>query len=111
MVQANNAYACGDEDALRGILAQWDASPESVRGEGVGPELIRVIRKIDQIGRRLKCIELEVRTIRQSDLYKLSTRVEEAEAQGRDLLSEMVAQVEEQIAFARERLKITERPI
>ena len=42
---------------MRSILADWESSPESVEGEGVGPELIRVIRKIAQIQRRLVEIE------------------------------------------------------
>lgn len=57
MAEVNLAYENGDEAKLRSILADWESSPESVEGEGVGPELIRVIRKIAQIQRRLVEIE------------------------------------------------------
>jgi len=61
MAEANQAYADGNEAKLQAILREWESSPESVKGEGVGAELIRVIRKIAQIEERLHAIEDERR--------------------------------------------------
>lgn len=104
MAEANQAYAEGDEARLQAILREWETSPESVKGEGTGAELIRVIRKIAQVEERLRVIEAEMKELRESDLYQLKTRVEEAEAEGRDLLAELAAQIKEQIAQAKKRL-------
>lgn len=104
MAEANQAYAEGDEARLQAILREWESSPESVKGEGVGAELIRVIRKIAQVEERLRVIEGEMAELKASDLYQLEAKVEEAENEGRELLAEMASQVKQQIAEARRRL-------
>jgi hypothetical protein len=104
MAEVNLAYENGDEAKLRSILADWESSPDTVEGEGVGAELIRVIRKIAQIQRRLTEIELEIQQLNTSDLYQLKARADEAEKQGRDLLEEMASQVQQQIIGAKARL-------
>lgn len=104
MAEANRAYEEGNEAKLRAILEEWESSPESVEGEGVGAELIRTIRKIAQIEKRLSTIETEIEQLRASDLYQLKARVEEAENNERNLLAEMASQVEQQITSARKRL-------
>ncbi len=105
MAKVNKAYEDGDEEALRDILNQWESSPESVKGEGAGAELVRVIRKIAQVEGRLKSIENEIQSLEESDLYNLRSKVEDAESEGRDLLKEMEAQVAAQIGEARDRLE------
>lgn len=105
MAEANRAYEEGDEARLRAILREWESSPESVRGDGIGSELIRAIRKVAQIKRRLIAIEKEIQDLKASDLYRLWLRVKEAEKQGRDLLAEMAARLDADIAKARERLQ------
>ena len=91
MAEPNNAYADGDEAKLRTILAEWEASPESVRGEGTAVELVRVIRKISQVKIRLETIVLEIASLKNSDLCLLKTKVDKAEDEGRDMLDEMVS--------------------
>ncbi len=104
MAEVNIAYKNGDESKLQSILADWESSPESVEGEGVGPELIRVIRKIAQIRKRLSDIEAEIQQLNTSDQYQLRAKADEAENQGRDLLKDMGSEVVKQIVGARERL-------
>lgn len=104
MAEANRAYEEGDEARLEAILRDWESSPESVKGEGPGAELVRVIRKIAQVEARLKAIDAEVARLEESDLYRLKTQVDQAEEEGRDLLAEMAARVDKQVAEARERL-------
>ena len=110
MVEANRAYEEGDEERLEAILREWESSPESVKGEGPGAELVRVIRKIAQVEERLPTIEIEIAQLKESDLYKLKIKAEEAEKERRDLLSEMAGQIDKQIADASKRLaEIKER--
>ena len=83
------------------FLRIGNSSPDTVEGEGVGAELIRVIRKIAQIQKRLSEIESEIQQLNTSDLYQLRAKADEAETQGRDLLKEMASQLETQISTAR----------
>jgi hypothetical protein len=107
MAEVNLAYENGDEAKLRSILADWESSPDTVEGEGVGAELVRVIRKIAQIQKRLTNIDAEIRQLNTSDLYQLRAKADEAEKQGRDVLQEMASQAEQQIAGAKRRLAAT----
>lgn len=104
MKSANHAFQNGDLHQLRTIIDSWESSPESVPGEGVAAELIRVIRKIAQVKKRLKRIGEEMEQILLSDLYQLKIKVEDAESNAVDLLSRMASQVEEQIEEIENRL-------
>ena len=89
MAAANQAYEDADENRLREILHQWESSPESVKGEGIGAELIRLLRQISQSRERLKSIEKEVEAVEQTELHQLKSQVVAAEQAGKDLFSEM----------------------
>ncbi|MFM7189636.1 MAG: J domain-containing protein [Microcystaceae cyanobacterium] len=89
MAEANRAYEEGNEERLREILASWESSPESVQGEGVAMELVRVIRKIAQCRSRLAAIAKDYEALMQTDLYALKSQVEQAQEMGRDLLAEL----------------------
>jgi len=104
MTEANRAYEEGDEARLEAILRDWESSPESVKGEGPGAELVRVIRKIAQVEDRLKAIDAEIARLEESDLYHLKDQVDQAEEEGRDILAEMAAGVNQQVVEARGRL-------
>ena len=104
MAEANQAYEDGDEARLREILCEWESSPESVEGDGVGAELVRVIRKIAQIERRLQAIESIIAQLRSSDLYRLKVEDERAEVRGLDLLNEMASRLDQHITDARKHL-------
>jgi len=104
MADANLAYKDGDEAKLRAILAEWESSPESVKGEGTAAELVRVIRKIAQVKKRINDIIIEIAGLKESDLYDLKTKAEKAEIEGRDLLDEFVLQVDRKIASANKHL-------
>jgi DnaJ-domain-containing protein 1 len=105
MAEANRAYQEGEGARLEAILHEWESSPESVKGDGVGAELIRMIRKINQVKERLNVIEAEIDQLGRSELYQMKIKVEEAESEGRDILGEMGTHLEEQIALAKQELK------
>ncbi len=105
MAEANRAYEDGDEARLEAILRGWESSPDRVKGEGVAAALIRVIRKIAQVGERLQEIETEIASLEGSEFYQLKLKVEEAGREGRNLLNEMASQLDEEISFEREKLR------
>ncbi len=105
MAEANQAYENGDEERLRAILHVWENSPDSVQSEGVEAELIRTIRKIAQVQERLKMIEEDIEALKRSTLYQLREKVLAAQQTRRDLLAEIAAQIDEQIAAAKVRLE------
>jgi hypothetical protein len=93
MASANRAYEEGDDSRLKAILEEYESSPETVVGEGVGAELVRVIRKISQVKRRLSEIADEIKLVEQQESMELKRRVDEGTGQGRDILAEMAAAV------------------
>lgn len=104
MAQVNQAYENGDEEKIREILQSWENSPESIRGEGVAAELVRTIRKIAQGKQRLNTIFMEIDLLEKTELYQLKSSVNMAEKSGRNLLSEMATQLDEQIVIAQNKL-------
>lgn len=107
MAEANQAYQNNDEARLRGILHEYEASPDSVKGEGAAADLVRVIRKIAQVKTRLTKIGEELAELRRSELFALKARVDRATALGTDLLKEMAEDLNAEIAISRERLNKT----
>ncbi|PSB17871.1 molecular chaperone DnaJ [filamentous cyanobacterium CCP1] len=105
MAEVNQAYEDGDEARLRSILHRWQSSPESVKGEGIAVELIRVLRQISQSRDRLRGIEEELNEVQKTELYQLKYQVENAEKMGQDLLEEMAMELDEKIAEAQDRLE------
>ena len=103
MAQANEAYSQGDAGTLKRILDEFGNSPESVQGEGVGAELVRIIRQIHQAKKNIAAIELELGKLRASEIAQLRQDVEKSEQDGRDLLAELATNVRERIADARKR--------
>lgn len=98
MAEMNNAYAEGNEERLRQILAEWESSQDSIEGEGIGAELIRIIRKIEQVRIRFEAIRKETEELKKSDMYELKVKADEAEKEGNNLLSEMAQYVTERIS-------------
>ena len=97
MTEANRAYEAGDADALQRILDEYQDGPDAVEGEGIGAELIRIIRQISQAKARVAAIEQELAALRQSEIALLKKQAEEREREGRDLLAELATAVREQI--------------
>ena len=101
MATANRAYAMGDAESLRRIIDEYEDGAEAVTGEGIGAELIRVIRQISVAKTRVSAIEQELAALRQSEIALLQKQAEDREREGRDLLAELAAAVREQIEFAK----------
>ncbi len=105
MVEANQAYEAGDMEGLRAILYKWESNPESVKGEGVAADLIRVIRKLAQCRERLREIKQEMESVKETELYSLKDRVDLAKEEGQDLLAVMAQELDEEIKEAQIKLQ------
>jgi hypothetical protein len=105
MVEANRAFEKGDEESLHRILNDWDNSPESIKGEDIAAQLVRVLRKIAQVEERIQRLMSEISLLRKSDLFELMMKVEKAKTDGYDLLAEMASRLDKEISEAENRLK------
>jgi hypothetical protein len=103
MAEANHAYEAGDAESLKRILDEYEDGAEAVKGEGIGAELIRIIRQISLAKTRLSAIEQELATRRNSEIALLKKQAEQVQQEGRDLLAELAAAVREQIDRAKKK--------
>ncbi len=78
MAEAVKAYAAGDAARLRAILARWQASADSVSGEGPDVEVIKAVRRIAQARRRLDELSKELTALMTSDLGMRFSRAQRA---------------------------------
>lgn len=108
MAAFNVAFTQGNELAMRLILEQWEVRPESVVGEDIAAQLVRVIRQIAQVERHLDRIRRETEELQSSPMFKLRERALRAEEGGRDLLNELATELSEKIAGLRESLIVLE---
>jgi hypothetical protein len=109
MAQANEAYGRGDVEELQRILNEFKNDPESIQGEGIGAELIRIIRQIAQAKTHIVAIEKEIALLHDSEIAKLRHDVETAAQLGRDLLAELAATISEQVAQSKKHYEDTSR--
>jgi hypothetical protein len=104
MVEANRAYAQGDEDRLRSILEAWQNSPEAVAGSDAEAVRLRLLRRIAQIEEQLEACASELADLEASALWHLKAMVDEAAAGGKDLIADMVRRLKRDILVAQNRL-------
>lgn len=102
MKEVNAAYAAGDVEALRRILADLENSPDSVQGAGVGADLVRVLRQLKQVRNRIAIIEVEIAKMSQTEIARLKSRADQAQTEGRDLLAEMATTIQGRIDASRQ---------
>ena len=104
MAQLNAAYSSGDQKTLNKLMDDFRDAPELVSGDTVADNLVRVIRQICQVKNRMKAIEVEMATIRESERFSLFLKVEEEKKQGRDFLGQMGARSKTHVAMSLRRL-------
>jgi len=105
MTEANLAYAKGDEAKLGAILEEYQNSPDTVVGSGVGAELIRTIRRISLAHANIRKVEAEIARLRASEIHKLKTTLEEEQQRKRDVLGELVENLHQKIRDRRRYLQ------
>lgn len=104
MIEANRAYALGDEERLRWILQAWERSPEAVQGDDVEATKLRLERRIAQVEEHLQALTGELAELQDSPLWKLKAMVDESAAKGKDLVQDTVRRLRRDIMAARNRL-------
>jgi hypothetical protein len=104
MIEANRAYAMGDEEQLRAILQAWDRSPEAVQGDDAEAMRLRLVRRIAQIEEQLAGLASALAAVKESALWKLKVMVDDEAAKGNDLIKDMVRRLKRDILVASNRL-------
>lgn len=97
MAEANRAYAEEDRVTLQAILEEWELSPETAVAVGTAGELTLVTRRIVRVVERIRGVELEMARLRNTDLYRLIQRVQDARWRGRDIIAEMASRLDVEI--------------
>src|SRR5205085_12192051 len=71
MAKLNDAYSAGNQNLLNKLVEDFRDSPDMIKGDSVGDELVRAIRQIWQIRNRLKELKEEKLTAELSELFTL----------------------------------------
>ncbi|AAR36380.1 hypothetical protein KIP69_14540 [Geobacter sulfurreducens] len=100
MAEANRAYAEEDRVTLHAIMEEWEAGPEMTVVVGMAGQLELVNRRIARVIDRIRSVERETAKLRNSDIYRLVQRVQEARWRGRDIIAEMAAKLDAEILAA-----------
>jgi hypothetical protein len=104
MAKLNDAYSSGNQNLLNKLVEDFRDSPDLVRGDSVGDELVRAIRQIAQIKARLKELREERLKAELSELYVLREKVEAEMLEGRNLLKQMAERTKTHIKKSERRL-------
>lgn len=110
MIEANRAYALGDEEQLRGILLSWERSPEAIQGTDAEANRLRLVRRIAQIEEQMELLGAVQAELRESPMWQLKQMVDDEAAKGKDLIKDMVRRLKRDITVATNRLDALRPP-
>lgn len=105
MAELNQAYSSGDQKKLDKMIEDLRHSPDVVKGDSVGDDLVRVIRQIYQVNKRFRELEKEKAEAESSELYGLRKKAKAEMSEGRDMLKQMAASTRSHILKASRRLE------
>src|SRR5205085_1374465 len=104
MAKMNDAYSAGNQDLLNKLVEEYRDSPDLVKGDSFGDQLVRAIRRIAQVKNRIKALSEEKMRLELSELYILQRKVSAEMLEGRNLLKQMAERTRSQIKKAERRL-------
>jgi hypothetical protein len=104
MAKLNEAYSAGDQNRLNKLVEDFRDSPDLIRGDSPGDDLVRAIRQIWQIKNRVKELREEKLKAELSELFILRKKVEAEMLEGRNLLKQMAGRTKTHIAKSKRRL-------
>jgi hypothetical protein len=104
MKRANKAFSEGDVASLEEILLDADLSLAHLIDDNTALDMLN--RKIDRIVKRIRTINMEIQTLKSSDLFILMQRAQIAESQGIDLLEQIAVDLTDQLNDKKKRLEI-----
>ncbi|OGU24054.1 MAG: hypothetical protein A2X85_08810 [Geobacteraceae bacterium GWF2_54_21] len=98
MALANEAYQTGNRQVLADLLSEWEQTPVFNSDLDIAMELVRVIRQIALVDQNIHAMIRQTEELKQTDIYLFKLRVDESLADGIDLMAEMAAKVDMDIA-------------
>ena len=101
MAVASEAYAAGDEVALRRIFDGEAARPEAIVGDDTGARLVRVLRKMAQVRGRFTELDELHGALADDPMWTLFETVRTATSNGQDPLGATEADLRTRIRSAR----------
>ena len=104
MAKLNDAYSDGDQNLLNKLVEEYRDSPDLVKGNSIGDELVRAVRQIYQVKRRLKDLRAERFEVELSELYVLQKKVRRQQLEGHNLLKQMAERTNTHIKKSKRRL-------
>lgn len=104
MAKLNEAYSAGDQHRLNKLVEDFRDSPESIRGDSIGDDLVRAIRQLWQIKNRFKQLREEKLKAELSELYVLREKAQIEMLEGRNLLKQMGERAKTHIKKSQRRL-------
>jgi hypothetical protein len=105
MARLNDAYADGDQSLLNKLVEEFRDSPDLVRGDAIGDELVRVIRQISQVAARLRELQSEKLKAELSEAYAMREKIRSEQLEGRNYFRQMSERTKTHIMKARRRLE------
>lgn len=105
MARLNDAYADGDQNLLNKLVEEYRDSPDFVRGDSIGDELVRVIRQISQVAARLRELKSEKLKAELSESYAMREKVRAEQLEGRNYFRQMSERTKTHIMKAKRRLE------
>lgn len=105
MAELNQAYDDLCEIRIREIIEEWEDKSESEKSAAIGIQLVRCIRKISQIKARLEEIQIEWNDLENSDMFQLKEHIENESQKGRDIIQEMINDIDERIIRVKTRVR------
>lgn len=105
MAELNQAYSSGDQQKLDKMIEDMRSSPDVVKGDSIGDDLVRAIRQIYQVKKRFLELDAEESTAQASELFELRRKAIEEMAEGRDMLKQMAGRTATHIKKAARRLE------
>ena len=105
MAKLNEAYAAGNQKQLNKLVEDFKNSPDTVKGNSIGDDLVRSVRQIAQIKTRLKELREEKLKAGLSELFVLREKVQAELTKGRDLLKHMAERTKTSIKKSARRLE------
>lgn len=106
MAKLNDAYAAGNTQLMETLVEEHRDSPDLIKGETTGDQLIRAIRQIYQAKRRLEAIATERAELENSENNQLRLKVKAEMQAGRNLLSQIAERTKTHIKRAQRKLDV-----
>lgn len=101
MAMVNLAYERGDQAAIEKLITEFGEDPEAITAVDAASRMLKATRRIAQLRRRLEEIEQELDALRDSEIFHLMSKVEDAEAMGDNPLADLAAQLLQEISRRR----------